>query len=89
MLLTADPCLPIENALPEKLELELLSGGTKLVVLLQPADDKRTLLLSQELGCVWEVLDDKEGCRAGYYGRETFEDEDPRPCRFAANASHV
>ena len=67
----------------------MLACSTELVVLLQPADDERALLLSEELGGIREVLDDPEGSEAGKHGNETFEDEDPRPTRFPADAIHV
>lgn len=87
--LTADPCLPVEEALLDVLELEFLTTGAELVVLLQPTDNESTFFLCQKLCGVWEVLDDEERRGSGEYCHETFEDEDPRPGRLAANILHI
>ena len=74
--LTADPGLPVLEALPDVLELEALARRAELVVLLQAADDDGALLLGQELGRVGEVLDDKEGKRSRNDGGQALENAD-------------
>ena len=60
-----------------------------LVIVLQPTDDNSSLGLGEELGVVWEVLNDPVGKEPSHDGGETFQDKDPRPTRFPANAVHI
>ena len=60
-----------------------------LVIALQSTDDNSSLDLGEELGIVREVLNDPEGQEPSYDRDETFQDEDPRPTVFTANAVHI
>src|SRR5882724_5193164 len=71
---TANPRLPVEQALPDVLHAQGLASRGELVVLLQPPDDDRALGLGQETRVVWEVLHDPKRDRAGKDSRKSFDD---------------
>ena len=73
--LTAQPRLPVQQTLEDILPPEVLPRGAELLVGLQAPDDDRALRLGEELGRVWEVLDDPEGDEPGDDGGEALDDE--------------
>ena len=60
-MLTRDVGLPVGDTLPDVLRSEFFSCGAVLIIGLQSTDDQTSLGVGEELGAIWEVLNDPEG----------------------------
>ncbi len=81
--------LPILDTSPEIRHFELLMLRAGLLILFQTPDHTPPVVNGKEFGFVREILYDPEGDDADEDGDESFEDEDPSPARFPANAAHL
>jgi len=59
-----------------------------LVIALQPTNNNSSFSVGEEFRTVGEVLDDPEGQEPRDDRRQTFQKENPRPARFAAEPVH-
>lgn len=93
-----DPNLPVQERIPHILQLELLRLRHAHLVrpirrlpalILQPVNDKRSLLLGQKGGRLGKVVEQEERRDRDEHGEDALEDEDPPPALKPADAVHL
>ena len=67
----------------------MFPSRAELIILLESPDDERAFLFSEELGVVWEILNDEKRGGPSDDSDQALEDEDPRPAWLSADSVHV